>query len=198
MDNTIAYYEKNTERFVADTENVILSGIQDKFLSYLKEDGLILDFGCGSGRDTKYFMSKGYTVEAADGSAKMCELASQYTGIHVRHMMFSELKERDKYDGIWACASILHLQKDKLKTVLIKMSEAIKESGCIYVSFKYGSYEGFRNGRYFTDFTEDSFNGFISDVAYLRIVEEWISGDSRPDRGEEKWLNVILKKLNTI
>ena len=198
MDNTIAYYEKNTERFVADTENVILSGIQDKFLSYLKEDGLILDFGCGSGRDTKYFMSKGYTVEAADGSAKMCELASQYTGIHVRHMMFSELKERDKYDGIWACASILHLQKDKLKTVLIKMSEAIKESGCIYVSFKYGSYEGFRNERYFTDFTEDSFNGFISDVAYLRIVEEWISGDSRPDRGEEKWLNVILKKLNTI
>ena len=198
MDNTIAYYEKNTERFVADTENVILSGIQDKFLSYLKEDALILDFGCGSGRDTKYFMSKGYTVEAADGSAKMCELASQYTGIHVRHMMFSELKERDKYDGIWACASILHLQKDKLKTVLIKMSEAIKKSGCIYVSFKYGSYEGFRNGRYFTDFTEDSFNGFISDVAYLRIVEEWISGDSRPDRGEEKWLNVILKKLNTI
>ena len=198
MDNTIAYYEKNSKSFVADTEKVNLSAVQDKFLFYLEEDGIILDFGCGSGRDTKYFMSKGYTVEAIDGSAKMCELASQFTGIHVRHMMFSELNDSNKYDGIWACASILHLPKDELKTVFIKMTEAIKISGCIYVSFKYGDFEGFRSDRYFTDFTKDSFHVFISDVANLKIVEEWISGDSRPGRGEEKWLNVILKKSNTI
>lgn len=198
MDNTIAYYDKNVERFTTDTKNVIFSGIQDRFLSYLEDDSIILDFGCGSGRDTKYFLSRGYTVEAIDGSKNMCESASRYTGIHVSQMMFSELHEKDKYDGIWACASILHLKKEELKTVLRKMSEAVKKSGYMYVSFKYGNSEGFRNERYFTDFTEDSFNIFISDITVLKIVEEWVSGDIRPGRGEEKWLNVILKKSDTI
>ena len=75
------------------------------------------------------------------------------------------------------------------------MCVALKESGIIYTSFKYGDFEGERNGRHFTDFTEDSFQDFIKEVPEIMIVENWITGDVRPGRGEEKWLNLILQKI---
>ena len=198
MDKTLDYYEKNADTFAEGTLDVGFSNVQDRFLSYLPESATILDFGCGSGRDTKGFLDRGYTVDAVDGSEKLCEIASNNTGIQVRHMLFSELDEDGKYDGIWACASILHLAKKELQDVLVKMIKAVKPSGHIYISFKYGTFEGFRNDRYFTDFTKESFREFIDDYVEIMVREEWISEDARPGRGDEKWLNVILKKLNTV
>ena len=192
-DQTIRYYEVNANAFVDTTADVIFTDIQDKFLSYLPKVGYILDFGCGSGRDTKYFMDKGYVVDATDGSEKMCEIAGRNTGITIRHIMFSGLDENRKYDGIWACASILHLPKKELKDVFEKMIMAVKPGGYIYSSFKYGEFEGYRNGRYFTDFTTESLNEFLKRFPELTVIEEWISSDVRPGRQDEKWLNVILK-----
>lgn len=109
-------------------------------------------------------------------------------------MLFEELEESEKYDGIWACSSILHLNKSALKDVLKKMSIALKENGVIYTSFKYGDFEGERNGRYFTDFTLEVFKEYIREVPELQIEDYWITGDVRPGRSEEKWLNLILRK----
>lgn len=109
-------------------------------------------------------------------------------------MLFQELKVNEKYDGIWACASILHLPKKELKEVFKKMLTALKPGGRIYTSFKYGEYEGERNGRYFTDFTIDTFADFVQEIHNLQIEEHWITGDVRPGRGEEKWLNLIMQK----
>ena len=192
---TLDYYNQNATAFVSATVSVDFMQTQDKFLGKLKADAYILDFGCGSGRDTKYFMSQGYKVDATDGSAKLCRMASEYTGTEVKQMLFQELDEYNKYDGIWACSSILHLPKKELKAVLGKMAAALKENGIIYTSFKYSEFEGERNGRYFTDFTIDRFKDFIQDMDNLRIVEYWITGDVRPGRGEEKWLNLILQKI---
>lgn len=168
--------------------------MQDKFLEKLNPDAYILDFGCGAGRDTKYFLSRGYQVDAVDGSEQLCRIASEYTEIKVRQMLFQELDEKEKYDGIWACASILHLPKKQLREVLKNMYAALKSKGWIYTSFKYGEFEGERNGRYFTDFTTYTFKDFIHDMHGLKIEEHWITGDVRPGRGEEKWLNLLLQK----
>lgn len=113
-------------------------------------------------------------------------------------MLFSELDEHERYDAIWACSSVLHLSKPELKNLFRKMIQATKEDGYIYMSFKYGSFEGYRDGRYFTDFTEESFDEFIGDFTNVVIIEEWVSSDVRPKRGSEKWLNLILQKLNTL
>ena len=156
--------------------------------------GYILDFGCGSGRDTKYFLEKGYKVYATDGSEEICKLASDYTGISVKQMLFEDLDEVEKYEGIWACSSILHLSKGALSDVLKKMAIALKNSGAVYTSFKYGDFEGERNGRYFTDFTIESFEKYMQAIPELYIEEYWITGDVRPGRGEERWLNLILRK----
>lgn len=181
---TLDYYNQNAQSFALGTVSVDFHETQDRFLKLLDKGSLVLDFGCGSGRDTKYFLEHGMHVEAIDGSEELCRIASDYAGIPVKQMLFQELKETEKYDGIWACSSILHLLKQELKVVLMKMADALKEQGIIYTSFKYGNFEGERNGRYFTDFTEDTFRDFIADITEIRIEEVWITGTS--DKGEMK------------
>ena len=194
MDQTIDYYNLNAENFIENTRNVDMHLAQDKFLHLLNEGVDILDFGCGSGRDTKYFLDRGYQVTATDGSAELCRWASDFTGIEVKEMMFGELDEIDTYDGIWACSSILHLPKNELFLVIRKMCDALKSTGVIYTSFKYGDFEGERNGRYFIDFMEDTFQEFIKEIPELTIEDYWITSDVRPGRGDERWLNLILRK----
>ncbi len=194
MNETIEYYNNNAESFVSGTKDIRFTQIQERFMSRIHDGGTILDFGCGSGRDTKYFMEHGFAVDAIDGSEKLCKIASEYTDISVRHMYFQELDEHEKYDGIWACSSILHLPKDELGKVFELMIRAAKNGGFIYTSFKYGEFEGCRGDRYFTDFTEESFGEFLKDYSSLEVVEMWVSPDVRPGRGEEKWLNMILHK----
>lgn len=196
MDNsTLNYYNTNAKSFISSTLAVDFSQTQDKFLCLLPPAASILDFGCGSGRDTKYFLDEGMQVDATDGSEELCRLASEYTGIPVRQMLFEDLDAKAQYDGIWACSSILHLPKDVLKDVIMKMIVALKEHGIIYTSFKYGTFEGERNGRFFTDFTEETFREFVSDVDEIKIEESWITRDVRPGRGDERWLNLILRKI---
>lgn len=191
---TINYYNTKTKDFIDGTLNVDFTEIQNRFLAKLSEDAYILDFGCGSGRDTKYFLEHGCRVDAIDGSEELCKFASEYTGIKVQCMYFHELEVQEKYDAIWACSSILHCAYDELVDVMKRLAEALKEKGLIYTSFKYGEYEGERNGRYFIDMTEDRLTQVLETVPELAIEEQWITGDVRPGRGEEKWLNLFLRK----
>lgn len=191
---TLSYYEENAKEFTRGTLQVDFSYTQNKFLAKLEEKAGILDFGCGSGRDTKYFLERGYIVEASDGSEELCKIAGEYTGIPVKQMFFQELDAVEKYDAIWACSSILHLPYDELADVLEKMNVALKENGLIYTSFKYGEFEGERGGRYFTDMTEERMERLLEQIEGLWIEESWVTSDVRPGRGDEKWLNLFLRK----
>lgn len=192
--NTLGYYDNHAKDFFESTVAVEFNTMQQKFLSKLAKEAYILDFGCGSGRDTKYFLSEGYQVDAVDGSKELCKMASEYTGVNVKNMFFQELSEKNKYDAIWACSSILHLTSSELVDVMTKMINALKDNGIIYTSFKYGTFSGERNGRYFTDMTEETFAELLNKIGNLEIEEQWITSDVRPGRGEEKWLNLILRK----
>lgn len=194
--NTLGYYNKNSVDFVHSTRDVDFREIQDKFLGLIAPKSLILDFGCGSGRDTKYFLSKGYIVEAWDGSIELCKAASEFTQIDVKNKLFQDLSASSLYDGIWACSSILHLPLNDLILVMKKIESALKNTGVLYTSFKYGDYSGERNGRYFTDMTEDRFDEILQHCPSLHIIEIWQTGDVRQDRENEKWLNILLRKIN--
>lgn len=195
INKTISYYNENAERFVQGTVHVCFSEMQEMFLGRLPGGAHILDFGCGSGRDTKYFLDRGCLVDATDGSASMCELAGRYTGITVKNQRFQELEEDGRYDGIWACSSILHVPLQELPDILQRMEKALKENGIIYASFKYGDFSGIRNGRYFTDMTEDTFAELMYGIKGLKTEQQWVTSDVRLERGEEKWLNLILRKI---
>lgn len=191
---TLDYYNQNARGFCDSTVNVEFSSTQDKFLALLPAAGSVLDFGCGSGRDTRYFLQRGFDVTAVDGSVELCRIAEELCGIKVRNELFCDLDECEAYDGIWACSSILHVAKDELPEVFARMRRALKPNGVIYTSFKYGTFEGMRNGRYFSNFTEQEFAEFLQPLEGLELEESWTTSDVRPGRGDEQWLNLLIRK----
>ena len=193
-DITLEYYAANAEAFASSTVDVAFSSVQKCFEGLLQPGARVLDFGCGSGRDAKHFLEAGFAVDAVDGSPELCRIATERTGLPVRCMRFEELSAQSIYDGIWACSSILHVPSRQLLALLAKMAAALKPGGVVYTSFKLGEFEGVRNGRYFSDFTPESFARLLDKVPALREEEHWISGDARPGREDEKWLNLILRK----
>lgn len=195
---TLNYYNQNAAQFSDSTQSLDFTSVQDKFLSFLQPQAHILDFGCGPGRDTKYFLSHGCSTDAIDGSEEFCRIASEYAGIPVKQMLFQEMNASEEYDGIWACSSILHSTYDDLKDILKKLARALKKEGILYASFKYGDFEGMRNGRYFIDMTEDKLQRILQETDVFQIKEKWISSDVRPGRDDEKWMNMILVKKNCI
>ncbi|MDO5292894.1 MAG: class I SAM-dependent methyltransferase [bacterium] len=192
--STLSFYDVNAKAFAEATQTVDFSKIQDHFLEFLPEHALILDYGCGAGRDSKRFQEKGYLVEAMDGSLEMCKTTEAFANVKVKHMLFQELKEVSRYDGIWACSSILHLPYKELIMVFGLMATALKSGGYVYTSFKYGDFEGERNGRYFTDMTEEKLTKLLQEVNQFQVTDLQVSTDVRPGRDDERWLNIILQK----
>ena len=191
---TIDFYNKAFLNFTRDTQNVEFSVIQNKFFSYLRKGSLILDLGCGGGRDSKVFIENGYKVVALDASSELCRIASEYTGLNVVNSTFDDFETTDRFDGIWACASLLHAERKSLSSLIQKYISLLNENGVFYLSFKYGTYEGMRNGRYFNDLNEDLLNKCIAQVKDVEIGEISVSSDVRQGRENEKWLNCFLIK----
>lgn len=191
---TIEYFDEKAEKHFHDAFTITARDNQDLFLSRLAPGSLILDFGCGSGRDTAYFMEKGYRVVPADGSAGMCRFASEYLKMPVKHMEFNELDEENVYDGIYASASVMHLEYEKLKEVFPKMIRALKPGGIIYVSFKYGTKDGYLGKRYYTYMTEERLAGLLKDYDEIEAEETGIFGNEHPGQEDFRWLYAVLRK----
>ena len=188
---TLQYYNETAPTFVQGTITADLSKLHRRFLKLLPIQAHILDLGCGSGRDAKAFLDAGYQVTAIDGSAGCCKLAGDYIGQPVLCQTFEELDFDAAFDGVWACASLLHVPYAELTGIFAKIARALRPGGYLYASFKYGDFEGERNGRYFTDLDEGRLAAVMQPVAGLTIVETFVTGDVRDGRGGEKWLNVI-------
>ena len=191
MNKTLRYYNETADEFVQGTVAADLSKLQQRFLKRLPAGAHILDLGCGSGRDAKAFLERGYQVTAMDGAEACCRLAAAYIGQPVLHKSFAELDFDAAFDGIWACASLLHVPFAELPDIFLKIATALKPGGIFYASFKYGKFEGERNGRYFTDLTEERLAQLLKPLTGLTIVETFITGDVREGRGDERWLNVV-------
>ena len=193
-EKTLSYYNEQPDQFIRTTLEADMTEIRSRFIKHLGPNARILDFGCGSGRDTKAFLEAGYIVEAIDGSVELCKKAAAYTGIPVKQMLFSDLNEKDRYDGIWANASILHLPRAELADVLQKLEKALRPQGILFASFKYGTFEGIRTGRYYTDFTRDTLSTFWEKTTALKIIDEWITNDTIPGREELQWINILARR----
>ena len=193
LQETIAYYNNNADAFCERTVNSNMEEQYRFFLKYVSAGARILDFGCGSGRDTKYFRDSGFNVTAVDGSEQMCKKAESYAGINVRQMDFLDLNDREIYAGIWASASLLHIPKKDLPRMFAKLRKALTPEGIMYVSFKEGSFEGMRDGRYFSDLTEGELFNLVNTVGGLKIVEARQFTETHED-GDVNWVSAIIRK----
>ena len=194
MNETLAYYNQNADTFIAGTENADMSEQYRFFLKHLSPGGKLLDLGCGSGRDSAYFSALGFEVTAVDGSEELCKRVKENFGIEALCIKFEDISFDAEFDAIWACASLLHVEKVNMPKVLSKVSAALKSGGILYASFKYGSREHVSNGRFFNDYTESDIGTLLTPKGQLTLVEYRITEDVRPERAGERWLNFIAKK----
>lgn len=190
---TLKYYQDNAQTFFDGTVNVDMSSLYETFTKHLTPGARVLDAGCGSGRDAKALLEMGYQVEAFDASSAMVDLAREYTGLPVQLMTFADVDWKEEFDGIWCCASLLHVPGAELPRVMQKLADALKPGGVWYVSFKYGSGEREVDGRRFTDMDEVGLKGMLEAVAMIEIESLWMTRDKRPGR-DELWLNGVLQK----
>ena len=191
QDTTLSWYRDNAIQYAEETRNSLVLDALWEFLSRMKEGGTILDYGSGSGRDSAYFLDKGFSVDSLDGSAEMKAQAERLFGIKVKLASFLSLEEKDKYDGIWAQASILHLEEHDLRVALTLIERALKRDGVFYSSFRKGEEDGYEKGRWFTNMTERRFLSFLPAKLYVEKI--WESQDVRP-RVNRTWLSIICRK----
>jgi 2-polyprenyl-3-methyl-5-hydroxy-6-metoxy-1,4-benzoquinol methylase len=192
-ENNIKFYNEHAAEFLQNTVNADMSEWRERFEKHLPDNGRILDAGCGSGRDSKAFMQDGFEVKAFDASEEMCRAAAALTGIEVRKMLFQEVDFCDEFDGIWACASLLHVPYEELPDVMLRLKRALKKDGIAYVSFKYGTEKTTKGERTFSNFTEETVKPLLENAGF-EVLEYAVSEDVRPGRAGEKWVNVIAKR----
>lgn len=190
----IDYYNKQADQFIQSTLKVDMETLYESFLAELPKNGRILDIGCGSGRDTLAFKNMGYQVEAIDYSKALVERATQLTGAPVKQQSFYEIEAHEEYDGIWACASLLHCERSMLPDILKRLHTALCRRGVCHMSFKYGTTDRVKDGRAFTDLNEDQAKELLGQLNGVTVVKQWVTVDKRPDRDQE-WLNILWKKM---
>lgn len=192
----IDYYNAHASYFSERFNKLVgVSHLREKFLSLLPENAHILDAGCGSGRDTKYFLDQEYQVTAFDAAEELVKLAHNHTNHPISTMTFAEMTYKEEFDGIWAMASLLHIPQMALPKILEEnILPALKPQGIFYFCFKYGQGESFHNGRYFTDHNEESLHALLSSFEDIKILEIWQQKDGNPDRQGMLWVNGLVQK----
>lgn len=187
------YYDKNAKDYITNTINCDMSHHYQKFIKYLPSNSKILDIGFGSGRDMIYFKSKGYIVEGIDTSIEFVNnMKSQ--GYNVKLESVEDMNYINKYDAIWACASLLHVKRENLEKTFINCLQALKENGILYCSFKYGNQEILAGERYFNYINEDIINDLLKNNDFT-VLDIYKSLDVRKERKTEEWINIIIRKI---
>lgn len=192
---TLAFYENHSQEYYKSTVDVDMHELYEPFLSELPLAGRILDAGCGSGRDTKAFLERGYRVIAIDASPKMAQLATALTGQRCEVLCFQEMEFHEEFDGIWVCASLLHVPKSQMHDVMRRFIQALKPSGIFYLSLKEGEGEYVaEDGRFFNYYTVESFRQLLANFPILRELAVWKTEEIRSHGHRSLWLNFLLKK----
>ncbi len=192
--DSIEYYSKNAGEYFEHTVDIDMQECWDSFTGLLPEGGSVLDLGCGSGRDSEYFISCGFDVTAMDASEEMCDLASIHIGQDVLQLSFAEMDFNEVFDGIWACASLLHVPSDQIEAILNKVVNSLKINGILFASFRYGDFEGERDGRYYTDYRTKTLKELISRHENMELIEIQKCEDSRTDTNQE-WIYAIARRI---
>jgi SAM-dependent methyltransferase len=195
--DSIDYYNKNAAEYFEQTVNLNMQESLERFTELLPEGSSILDLGCGSGRDSAYFISCGYDVTAIDASEEMCNIASIHIGQDVLQMKFAEMDFDEVFDGVWACESLLHVPGDEIEEIQSKVKNSMKINGILFMSFRYGDFEGEQDGRYYTDYQTRTIKELIAKFEDLELIEIKKSEDIRQGI-ENLWINALVRRVELI
>lgn len=192
MNSTIDYYDGNADEYFVRTSDVTFDEIYSRFLKYIPEGGRIMDLGCGSGRDVKWFCDHGYEAYGLDASEELVKKASDTLGVTVSICLIEHWIADEPFDGIWCCASLMHLDDSTLEQFFANLKYNLKPGGIVFMSVKSGIETGLdEQGRYLRNFTEKDIHEIIDRHSELEIREIWYTED-KLSRDTFRWMNVII------
>lgn len=192
---TYFFYCAHTDKYIAETLDIKLTSHLQSFTECLPKNANILDVGCGSGRDTLYFKKQGYKVVATDMIREMAEAASKNILQDVLVRSYFNLGFKNKFDGIWASACLLHCPKSELITAIQNIADALRSNGVAYISLKHGAGEGLDfYGRYFSYYSEQELISLLDDIDELSIYRLWID-ESDFRESKQVWINLLIRKV---
>jgi SAM-dependent methyltransferase len=169
---TLDYYNRNADAFRQRTAGSITRRFYDPFPALLKPGAHIMDAGCGPGRDSLFFIERGFRVTGIDGSQAMVDMASRATGQAVLLLRFQEIDFCERFDGIWANASLLHVPRTEMDDVLRRLTRALRRGGVMYMSLKIGDGERIHDdGRFFSDYRQQSLREVLAAHPLLEILD---------------------------
>ena len=189
--DSIDYYNRYAVPYYEETVDASMEEVMKPFVELLSEESEnaeVLDLGCGSGRDTLLLEEYGFYVTPMDGSEEMCKLAEVNTDKEVLQMTYDEMEFDDVFDGIWACASLIHLTEDEMRKVMKKLVQALKENGVLYFSVHRGDRDGIYHGRYFHDYNRRELQSLMEEYPELEVVDIWTTQDVRSEKSDKLWL----------
>jgi SAM-dependent methyltransferase len=197
---TIKSYDDTASEYYRVVSKFELLPEIKKFSKKVKKDGRILDLGCGPGHHSKYFSTQNFKVTGIDLSSEMIKLAkSEFGGLDFRVMDILDLDfEENSFDGVWASASLLHINKNQLELILIKIKEILINDGILYISLKEGKgselFNDIRYGgveKFYVYYKFEEIKNILWSVG-LEILEINLKG-KRTDYDTNSWLHIFCQ-----
>jgi SAM-dependent methyltransferase len=192
--STIASTRGHAQEYFDRTVSADLGPLYDRFLQYVKPGGRILDLGSGSGRDLKAMLDRGYFPLGIDASPSLAKLAGDFSGATCLTLRFEDLKFGSEFDAAWACASLLHMPKIQMPSILQNIHRSLAEYGVLFVSVQIGQGEKLLpDGRFFAYYAPEEFFQILEGAGYT-IQKSWLSQDSLCSRRQIDWLNIVANR----
>jgi SAM-dependent methyltransferase len=192
-ENTLQFYRQNAEAYAAWAKAP--SSRLVCFLELLPAGASILELGCGAGNHAAEMLARGFALRATDGSPEMAEIASRRLNHPVERMRFDELDESEAFDGVWANACLLHVPKEELGGILMRIHRALKVGGVFYASYKAGEGDGRDSiGRYYNYVSADWLRATYAEAGSWQAISFDTSEIKSFDGAPATMLHFVMRK----
>ncbi len=192
---TLDYYSRDAERYLASRPDNV-SRYLHSFLDQLTVGAHILELGCGAGRDSEAMIAAGFDVDPTDGVPEIAAIAAERLQRDVRVMRFDELDASNEYDAVWANASLHHVPRTQLPSVLQSIFQALKPGGLHLASFKAGKSEGRdERNRFYNYLTRpEMLSLYALSAAWENVATVEYVGGGGFEVKENPWLAITVRK----
>ncbi|MFZ4550199.1 MAG: class I SAM-dependent methyltransferase [Aquabacterium sp.] len=190
----MSFYNENAVSYALETAQADLSQLYSQFAARLQPGARVLDLGCGGGRDLRAFKTRGFDCIGVDPSARLAKISAETSGCEVLVSKAQELSFVDAFDGIWACASLLHLPKVEMPATLTRLRNALRSNGVLFLSMQEGHGSSVEeDGRFYARYSNQELRELVV-ASGLNLIDQWITADSLKGRESIAWINLLAVK----